>query len=783
MNSPVTLIKPGSGDTTYEIAGEIFLSYWQQITGNRINELTDADEIPDNHHLIVLGDDTVNAYTERLIQDDIIPGLEVRSETDDYQLLSARQKGRDILIVAGGRGRSTIYAVYDFFQQQAGVRYFWDGDRIARLDNIAISNINIVEKPRFEYRGIRYFAHRGLHRFQAEHWDFDDWKREIDWMLKKRLNFFMLRIGLDDLFQRAFKDIVPYPPEDGVDPQAIPRSYNDRTSFWPLRQRGMLRKKVLHYAFERGLYHPEDAGTVTHWYSRTPQALLDEEKITFTNQKSSSYNDPSGLVWNIHDPKSWDRYWKLTETHIREFGKPDLFHTIGLAERTYGENSEENLKLKIWSIQKINQMIREHYPNAPLMIASWDFMSTWKCEEVRELIKKLDPAKTIILDYTADVIDPKENIFTNWDVIGKFPWIFGIFQGLAPNTDMRGDYRLINQRLEIAVNDPACKGMAYWPEFSHGDSFMLEYFTANAWSGKELSVSDRVCSFCGDRYPAEIVPEMTKIWNLSLKISQTRNWTRNEEFPLREINGVMFFNILTSPWLTKIDEKVIDAIEYHQASLDFIVENVSYLLTWLPEIFEQYYDDEFIRRDIIDIARTAVSRMLHALFLKLASKMEQWRNFNCDEEEVFSQLDLCEKYLEFLWQILSLHEDFSLNDALNRLKLFGPVNPHAEETLKGNTENGYCRGFFAELFPLIYLPEFFAYKDWVTQKIEHHDRSPWFINDEVKAIKESIQNNFYNQETITDSILPEKSSKVFREKLDHLMSHANTISKELTPAL
>jgi hypothetical protein len=84
---------------------------------------------------------------------------------------------------------------------------------------------------------------------------------------------------------------------------------------------------------------------------------------------------------------------------------------------------------------------------------------------------------------------------------------------------------------------------------------------------------------------------------------------------------------------------------------------------------------------------------------------------------------------------------------------------------------------------LIYLPEFFAYRDWVTQKIEHHDRSPWFINDEVKAIKENIQNNFYNQETITDSILPEKSSKVFREKLDHLMTYANTRSKELSPAL
>jgi hypothetical protein len=64
--------------------------------------------------------------------------------------------------------------------------------------------IDISESPRFDYRGLRYFAHRSLHRFHAEHWSFEDWKREIDWCMKKRLNLMMLRIGQDDLFQKAF---------------------------------------------------------------------------------------------------------------------------------------------------------------------------------------------------------------------------------------------------------------------------------------------------------------------------------------------------------------------------------------------------------------------------------------------------------------------------------------------------------------------------------------------------------------------------------------------------
>ena len=85
----------------------------------------------------------------------------------------------------------------------------------------------------------RLFAHRGLHRLQAEHWSLEDWKREIDWIVKRRMDYFMLRTGMDDLFQRAFPDVCPYP--DASKPQpGMYKGYNDRTLFWSLQFRGKL---------------------------------------------------------------------------------------------------------------------------------------------------------------------------------------------------------------------------------------------------------------------------------------------------------------------------------------------------------------------------------------------------------------------------------------------------------------------------------------------------------------------------------------------------------------
>ena len=161
----------------------------------------------------------------------------------------------------------------------------------------------------------RNFAHRGLHRFQAEHWGIEDWQREIDWLLKKRLNMFMLRIGQDDLFQKAFPEVVSYPPADKPLP-FTGDGFNDRTLFWDLRFRGQLRKQILEYAIDRDMITPEDCGTMTHWYSRTPQDFLEKVKPKLLSQPDgTNYAEATGLVWDIRQKENLDLYFRLTDTH------------------------------------------------------------------------------------------------------------------------------------------------------------------------------------------------------------------------------------------------------------------------------------------------------------------------------------------------------------------------------------------------------------------------------------------------------------------------------------
>ena len=676
-----------------ELAASIFNGLAEQMTGKRI-ERTVSGDVPGD--LIVIGSDSDNCFVAEKVLDGswVLPPY--RSGSDDFFIRTFEEQGRRVLLLGGGRPRAFLYAVYAYFEA-IGCSYFWDGDVIPERETLPLENFDTLEVPRFEYRGLRYFAHRSLHRFQAEHWTLDDWKKEIDWILKKRLNLFMLRIGQDDLFQKAFPDIVPY-PQDNVPPRKeFDRSYDDRTHFWSLQERGKLRKSLLEYAFERDLLHPEDTGTMSHWYSRTPQEFLETVKPDFVPQASQVYGDPTGLVWDIRKDRELDNYFKLTQTHIDNFGSGAIFHTIGLAERSISSDKAVNHRWKLYAYRRIQERLRKSYPDAPLLIASWDFLNgSWTSDEMQELMDTFDPAKTLLFDYTSDTCK-EDNNFTHWHCVGKFPWIFGIFQAFASGTDLRGNYSTIRKRLTIAREDPFCKGMVIWPENSHADTLMYEYFAANAWKAELPDIRDFLPVFCRKRYGA-YADVMESVWSGFLPVIESGYWN----YP--QFYGEVFARFcLGAGWGGKIEFPASEnQISISQDVIKRLMPGILTAADGLQMLAECRLDDTFVRRDVIDLARTAGGRIIQYLYNQAFLHYP-------DKAKMSRLIERMREALYLLADIVRSSPEFSLCDSLDRLKQYLPVNPVFEHTLKGNAENSYCRTYIAELFDGCYFREFELY--------------------------------------------------------------------------
>ena len=747
--APPVVLVPAVKERAYQIAGDEFVRLWEKVTGRRlaIQQAEPNQKTLPAGDVVIIGSDAVQSGLHELIKTGALESLDIAYGGDGYRILTLKRDAGRCLILAGGCGRSTLYAVYDFFRRQAGAEYFWDGDNIPQRAQIAWDGLDVRESPRFSYRGLRYFAHRGLHRFQAEQWDLEDWKREIDWLVKKRFNMFMLRTGIDDLFQRAFPGEAPYPPTDGVDPDAKLRSYDDRTSFWPLKYRGELRKQVLQYARDRGLVHPEDTGTITHWYSHTPSSFYKAKpNFPVIRDQKTGYSAASHAIWDIEAEATWDTYWQLTSTHIREFGSPKMFHTIGMAERTFGKTARDNLQAKLYVYRKTQEKLREFYPDSPMLVASWDFL-LWNNADVPKLLSELDPTRNIVLEYTADAAD--RPTYRNWGIFGRFPWIFGIFHGFARNSDIHEDYAILKERLRESADDAKCLGLVMWSEISHNDTFMLEYLGDNSWQPDRIDLDAAVARYCRTRYAPALAETMRTVWNDFLTTSQTINWTTGGR---RWTSwGEPQFRVLTSGTFCNLSAASVRNV---QAEYDRVAPTLAATpaaLKRLAEMAGANFDNPLWRRDALDVSRTVANRALFVALARGAVAMEAWRHEKSSPERIRKIAQLSQDLMAALAGTLALSDDFSMQAGLRRLgqaKELGGVqstlNPHTEQTLKGNSENDYCRSHHYELVEQVYRPELATYWKWVLARLDSDERTkPWQRPKEFGVQQKAIVDAFY----------------------------------------
>lgn len=517
--------------------------------------------------------------------------------------------------------------------------------------------------------------------------------------------------------KKAFPDIVPYPKDYHSTENG--KGYDDRSDFWTLEYRGRLRKKIMEYAHLNDIMSPTDCGTMTHWYSRTPVEFLEKKKPLLLTQADNQYIESvTGCVFDFRKKENMDYYMQLTKTMADEYDCNNaLFHTIGLGERRMYKEDKKNFMLKQFCYRRIAQNLRQEFPNSKLMLASWDFVGWWRPEEVQSLIDELDPERTIILDYTSEGSDDIQN-FTSWGIVGKFPWIFGLFHAYESESELRGPYDLTKQRLKIAADDPYCKGMILWPELSHSDPVVLEYLSENAWSPLKFDIEEIIEKFCRNRYGI-YSEEMNCCWQAFLPFMKQASWggyTKEEGNEFATNSMWLTHNDMWVKPLCAIDQymaKDANVFEFFKNAIPEAAKNIrelSHIIKQLADINERT-TTAFIRRDSIDIVRTVCGRFLNYMLVTVIFGF-------CDNGKINK---IREKYfalLSSLSELVRFNTDFSLYESLKELEKAAPVNPNFERTLKQNILNWYCRQCCSELIDFVFKDEAQLVFDWASSHVD-----------------------------------------------------------------
>ncbi|MBI4557582.1 MAG: hypothetical protein HY706_08365 [Candidatus Hydrogenedentes bacterium] len=89
-----------------------------------------------------------------------------------------------VLVLAGLMSRGAANAVWTYLEEFCHVGFFWDTDHVGRLSDLPFETVSFRHVPRFAER---YCSPPGGYTL-AEHMDWCDWRREIDWRVHKRQN-------------------------------------------------------------------------------------------------------------------------------------------------------------------------------------------------------------------------------------------------------------------------------------------------------------------------------------------------------------------------------------------------------------------------------------------------------------------------------------------------------------------------------------------------------------------------------------------------------------------
>jgi hypothetical protein len=174
------------------------------------------------------------------------------------------------------------------------------------------------------------------------------------------------------------------------------------------------------------------------------------------------------------------------------------------------------------------------------------------------------------------------------------------------------------------------------------------------------------------------------------------------------------------------------------------------VLERLVGLSAKWYSDELWRRDALDIGRTVANRALFVSFAQGAKRMEAWRQDKAEAASIQQTAEVNLELYDALGDVLAQSDEFSMEASLRRLdrarELGGvqpQINPYAEQTMKANAENSYCRSHHYELVRTVNRREAEVYWNWVLKRVASDDRGPWRQPAELTEQAKASADEFY----------------------------------------
>jgi alpha-N-acetylglucosaminidase len=566
-------------------------------------------------------------------------------ENAEAYLLRWVPDGGGQLVLLGATPIATWFAVYHYLEHCCGVGFFADGDQAPRRDALPFHGIRQSTAPRFAERMAMNLT---IYWYSAPWWDWDDWRRYIDWLLKSRYNILTLwdTPGEDVVWREVWRKFGVsvaqgsysgppfgmFPPiKYGVDPP--------QPAAWALWQRD-LNGKIIEYARARGMktVSPALSGMVPPEFKRVfPHARTFESIWPGPDRYSQTYLHPADPLYRKTGKAFLEAYNALYGTDhfywLENYLECAVRGDAALRDEVRREIAGANFKI-----------LDEVDPRGVGLLSTWTYSNQpreWPRQLVDEHFARVPMDRVRIVDQYAEALP----LHKEWDYFGGRPWHFGMVYAFASDTHLHGDVRRLEEQLKEVAREPrAARCVGYYPnEEAVGHNHFYASFQAKlGWNPSEVDLDRFLKDYAVARYGASaaglIEPALTDLAATVYgrgKSAKPLYWRRpSAELDLRNgVNG--------AEYLARLRRAVE---QYHRASARLAASPL-YL------------------HDLNDVARQYLAELYNAHMLKLNTAF-----FRLDTAAFERHAAFLETLLDGIEELLSHDDAYWLSRSIRKAR-------------------------------------------------------------------------------------------------------------------
>jgi alpha-N-acetylglucosaminidase len=362
------------------------------------------------------------------------------------------------VVIGGSADRATLYAVYHLLERFCGVGFFWDGDYVPKKKTISLPLCDIAERPLFR---IRQYLQGCAFGYTTAYWEWEDWKRELDWMAKRYQNTMMVDWGHPE-----GKHIAEYARKLGIH-TILPGAGLGEVSEEFVKQ------------------HPNVRYVKMQWGESAPCFVV----------------HPS-------DPMFVQRGVETIQRNVETYGTDHIYNVDPYPEQTVFLEPDEIEKMRVEFARATAAYIRKADPQGIWYASGWALLAPPWPEKTAQAFLEAIPADMF---YICDIWADENPIYQKFNYFHGRDWGFGVLHSFGGDDILRGDVAgLISRVQEVANDTKANRCVAFYinPEIIHYNLLYFELAAKLSWQPGKVNLEDFLRDYAVRRYGEKSAPTM-----------------------------------------------------------------------------------------------------------------------------------------------------------------------------------------------------------------------------------------------------------------------------------